>query len=75
MIGRSRFGDAVGCVEAAASNDIEEITFLGGCLMYNDVTVYDDTISISIRLLYTLLAQKKRETCKGKPISSDLVIL
>ena len=67
MLDRGRFDDAVGCVEAAASNDIKEITFLGSCLMYNDATLYDDTIRSSVRLLYTLSDQKKRETCKGKP--------
>ena len=37
--GRSGFGDAVGIVEAAARDDIQEITFLGGCLMWNYATV------------------------------------
>ena len=39
LLVRSGFGDAVGCVEDAASNDIQEIASLGGCLMCNDVTV------------------------------------
>ena len=39
MLGRSVFGDVVGSVEAAASDDIQEITFLGGCLMWNDAAV------------------------------------
>ena len=39
LLGRSGFGDAVGSVEAAASNDIQEITFLGSCLMWNNATV------------------------------------
>ena len=39
MLGRSGFGDAVGSVEAAASDDIQEITFLGSCLMWNDAAV------------------------------------
>ena len=39
LLGRSGFGDAVGSVEAAASDDIQEITFLGGCLMWNDAAV------------------------------------
>ena len=39
LLVRSGFGDAVGCVEDAASNDIQEITSLGGCLMCNYATV------------------------------------
>ena len=38
--GCSGFDDAVGSVKSAASNDIQEITFLGGCLMWNDAAVY-----------------------------------
>ena len=33
LLGKSGFGDAAGCVEADDSDDIQEITFLGGCLM------------------------------------------
>ena len=40
LIGRSGFGDAVGSVEAATSNYIQEITFIGGCLMWNDAAAY-----------------------------------
>ena len=40
LIGCSGFGDSVGSVEAAASNDIQEITFLGSCLMWKNVAVY-----------------------------------
>ena len=40
MLGRSGFGDAVGSVEAAASNDIQEITFLGSCLMWNNAAFF-----------------------------------
>ena len=39
MLGCSGFGDAVGSVEAAASNDIQDITFLGSCLMWNNAAV------------------------------------
>ena len=39
LIGRSGFGDAVGSVEAAAGDDIQEITFLGSCLMWNNAAV------------------------------------
>ena len=39
LLGRSGFGDAVGSVEAAARDDIQDITFLGSCLMWNDAAV------------------------------------
>ena len=39
ILGRSGFGDAVGSVEAAASDDIQEITFLGSSLMWDDAAV------------------------------------
>ena len=39
MLGRSGFGDAVESVKAVASNDIQEIMFLGGCLIWNDADV------------------------------------
>ena len=39
LIDSSGFGDAVGSVEAAASNEIQEIMFLGSCLMWNDAAV------------------------------------
>ena len=39
LFGRSGFGDAVGSVEAAASDDIQEISFLGSCLIWNDTAV------------------------------------
>ena len=44
LIGCIGFDDAVGSVKAAASNDIQEITFLGGCLMWNDADVYGGRI-------------------------------
>ena len=39
LIGCSGFGDAVGSVEAASSNDIQETTFLGDCLIRKDAAV------------------------------------
>ena len=39
LLGSIGFGDAVGSVEAAARNDIQEITFLGICLMWNNAAV------------------------------------
>ena len=39
LLGCNGFGDAVGSVEAAASNDIQEIRFLGICLIWNNAAV------------------------------------
>ena len=39
LLGYSGFVDAIGSVEAAASDYIQEITFLGSCLMCNDAAV------------------------------------
>ena len=39
LLGRIGFGDAIGSVEAAASDDIQEITFLGIYLMWNNAAV------------------------------------
>ena len=41
LLGRIGFGDSIGSVEADVSNDIQEITFLGGCLMCNDAAICD----------------------------------
>ena len=40
LLGPSGFEDAVGSIEADASDDIQEIKFLGRCLMWNNVAVY-----------------------------------
>ena len=48
LLGRSVFGDAVGCVEAATSYDTQEITYLGGCLMWTDATVYGGRVCLKI---------------------------
>ena len=40
LLDRSGFGDAVGSVKAASIDDIQEITFLGGCLMWKNAAVY-----------------------------------
>ena len=39
LIGRIGFVDAIGSVEADASDDIQEITFLGSFLMWNNAAV------------------------------------
>ena len=48
LLDRSGFGDAIGCIESAASDDIQEITFLGGCLMWNNAAVFGDRIRLII---------------------------
>ena len=40
LLGSSGFGNSVGIVEAAPSDDIQEITFLGSCLMWNNAAVW-----------------------------------
>ena len=44
LLGCIGFGDAVGSVEADTRDYIQEITFLGGCLMCNDAAVCCDRI-------------------------------
>ena len=39
LLGISGFGYAVGSVKAVASDDIQEITFMGGYLMWNNSAV------------------------------------
>ena len=39
-VGCSVFGDAIGCVEATASNDTQEINYPGGCLMWSNADVF-----------------------------------
>ena len=39
LLGCSGFDDSIGFVDAVASGDIQEITFLVGCLMWNDAAV------------------------------------
>ena len=48
LLGCSGFGNAVGSVKASASNVIQEIMFLGGCLMWNDATVYGGRFWLNI---------------------------
>ena len=44
LIDRSGFGDAFGSVKTTASDDVQEKTFLGGCLMWHYAAVW--TLSI-----------------------------
>ena len=39
LLGRSGFGDSVGSVKAADSDEIQEIMFLDSCLMWNNANV------------------------------------
>ena len=64
LLVRSGFGNAVGYVEAAASNNIQEITFLGSCLMWNDATV----CGVRIRLKKLWVSGL---TC-GNPVRGDM---
>ena len=51
ILGLSGSCDAFGSIEAAASNDIHEITFLGGCLMRNDAAVCGGRIWLNFLLV------------------------
>ena len=64
LFGRSGFGDAVGSVEAAASDDIQEITFLGSCLMWNNAAVCCDKILLKmfVRVWSDLWKSVERES-------------
>ena len=64
LIGRSGFGDAVGSVEAAASDDIQEMMFLGSCLMWNNAAVCCGKIwsKIFVRVLSDLWKSLERES-------------
>ena len=64
MIGCSGFGDAIGSVEADASDDIHEITFLGGCLMWKDAAVCGGRIWLKhfVSVWYELWKSLERES-------------
>ena len=47
LLGRSGFDDAVGSVESAAGGDIQDITFLGGCLVWSYAAVYGGRIRLN----------------------------
>ena len=44
----SEFCDSVGCIKAAASIDIKEITFLGDFLIWNNSAVYGGRVRLKI---------------------------
>ena len=50
LVGRSGFGSAVRLTKDAVSDDIQDITFLGGCLIWNDAAIYGDRIQLNLFL-------------------------
>ena len=64
LIGHSGFENDVGSVEADARNDIQEITLLGGCLMWNDATVCGGKIRLNVfvSVWYNLWKSRERES-------------
>ena len=64
LIGHSGFENDVGSVEADARNDIQEITLLGGCLMWNDATVCGGKIwlNVFVSVWYNLWKSCERES-------------
>ena len=52
LIGRSGFGDSFGCVEDAASDNTQEIIFLGGGLVWNDAAVCGGRMELNILKRY-----------------------
>ena len=64
LLGRSGFGDAAGSVEADASDDILEITFLGSCLMWNNAAVCCGKIlsKMFVRVWSDLWKSRERES-------------
>ena len=64
-LGCSGFGDALGSVEAAASNDIQEITFMGSCLIRNDAAVCCGRIWLNLFWLVSGLTYGN--TLRGNP--------
>ena len=62
LIGSSGFGNAVGCIEAATSDDIQDITFLGSCLTWNDAAVCGGRIRLIffVSVLYDMWKSRER---------------
>ena len=64
LLGLSGFGYAIGSVEDVASDDIQEITFLGSCLMWNNAVVCCGKIwsKIFVRVWSDLWKSLERES-------------
>ena len=54
LLGRSGFGNDVGYVEDDASNDIQEIISLGGCLVWKDSAVYGGRVRLKYFMRFWL---------------------
>ena len=52
LIGCSGFGDSVGHVEDAESDNIQEIIFLGSILMWNDAAVCSGRMELNVFVRY-----------------------
>ena len=61
MIVHSGFGNYGGCVEATASDYIQNITFLSVYLMWNDAAVYGDRIRLNFFVIVWSEMCKYRE--------------
>ena len=48
LLGYSSFGDSLGRVEDAASDNIQEIISLGGSLMWNDAAVLGGRTELNV---------------------------
>ena len=64
LLGRSGFGDAVGSVDDAASGNIQEITFMSDCLMWNNAAACGGRIWLRIFVSFwsDLWKSRKRES-------------
>ena len=48
LLGISGFGDSFGCVKDAASENIQEIVFMGNSLMWNDAVICGGIMELKI---------------------------
>ena len=64
LLGCSGFGYAVGCVEDEASDDIQEIISLGGCLMWNNAAVCGGRVRLDffVRVCLDMWRSLERES-------------
>ena len=71
MLGRSGFGDEVGCVEDYASDDTKEITSLGGFMMYNYAAVCGGKVwlKIVVSVWYDIWKYCERDSMMTFPVT------
>ena len=64
LLGRSGFCNEVSCIKADTSNDIQYITFIGGCLMWNDSAVCGGRVQLKmfVRVWYYMWKSLERES-------------